>query len=39
VERTAKELGLESSLRPTGRPFAPPSPEVAQGRLFPEKES
>jgi putative transposase len=39
VERTAKQLGLESSLHPTGRPLKPGTGPAEQGGLFREKVS
>ena len=39
VERTAKRLGLESSLNTTGRPLKPGSGRCEQGGLFHEKQS
>jgi hypothetical protein len=39
VERTAEELGLESTLHPPGRPRKQADPATEQGNLFAAKES
>jgi putative transposase len=38
VERTAEQLGLQSSLQPPGRPPRQAAPNADQGGLFPAKE-